>query len=378
MTQPRLARLAADLLAEETPLVAERSPEDDARAIFAVEATIRGSARRRRVRRAAVASALAIAATVALLVGWRFVRPGASVEATRTVPAAAATTGLARYHALSDGVVIHRRGGEIALEDGAALESNDRVVTAKTGRLAITLATGTHLVVEGSSDFTIAEQGPLTAFALHAGGVRADVAKLHAGERFLVRTGDSEVEVRGTSFAVAVVPPSSTCGGGTSTRVVVSEGVVVVRHGNREDSVGKGESWPRDCAAAATVLTAATAEKLATATAQSAIPVAPAALVRAAPVAPDAPSDLSAQNAIFAEAAAARRRGDITTAIARYERLTERYPSSPLAENADVERMRLIGASDPRRGADAARAYLARYPRGFARAEANDVIAKQR
>ena len=58
--------------------------------------------------------------------------------------------------------------------------------------------------------------------------------------------------------------------------------------------------------------------------------------------------------------------------------LASRYPSSPLAENAHIERMRLLGASDGRRGAEAARAYLARYPHGFARAEANDLLANQR
>jgi outer membrane protein assembly factor BamD (BamD/ComL family) len=103
---------------------------------------------------------------------------------------------------------------------------------------------------------------------------------------------------------------------------------------------------------------------------------------RASP-APSAPaerpeaSDLAEQNRLFAEASSARRRGASSEAIARYDAFLARYPSSQLAESAMVERMRLLGASNPTAGAAAAREYLRRYPAGFARQEALGLAAAQ-
>ena len=381
MTNPRLSRLATDLLRDEPLVIEAKSAGDDARAVFAVEQAIAAERRRQRIKRAAIAGVLALAATVCLFVGWRMRTHAPTAGAARAMPSSVASERVAVWgHALSDGVIVLREGCELALEDGGVLAPNDRVVTAATGRMSISLSTGTQVVVGGSSDFAIVEQGHTVAFLLKAGSVRADVAKLHAGERFLVRTLDGEVEVRGTSFQVDVVAPSS-CGSGTSTRVVVTEGIVVVRSplsGTREDSIRKGESWPRDCSAAAS------AAALESATPSSPTPLAstantsPSVMATAAVGAPPASSDLAAQNALFAEASAARRRGDTATAIATYERLAARHPTSPLAESAFVERMRLLAASDPRRGAEVARAYLARYPRGFARAEASELASKDR
>jgi len=84
-------------------------------------------------------------------------------------------------------------------------------------------------------------------------------------------------------------------------------------------------------------------------------------------------SDLTEQNNLFAEAMAARKRGDSPTAIATFERFMAKYPSSVLAESAAVERMRLLDSTDKGRAASAANDYLARYPKGFARAEAEAI-----
>jgi hypothetical protein len=53
-----------------------------------------------------------------------------------------------------------------------------------------------------------------------------------------------------------------------------------------------------------------------------------------------------------------------------------RYPASPLAESAAVQRMNLLAASDPARVKVAARQYLARYPQGYARTEAEGLLAR--
>lgn len=378
MNPPHLSRLATELLREEERLEPPTAA-DDTRAIDAIERAIAAGRGRRRIRAVTSVASLALAATVLLGVGWRLhSRP--SPPTSTSAPLAALA------HPLSDGgVVVVRDGRERSIASGTALAPADRVVTSATGRLAVSLPTGTHLVVGVSSDFAVAEQGLTFAFALGAGTLHADVARLRAGERFLVRTPDGEIEVRGTSFDVRVVDPSPTCGAGTRTRVVVSEGTVVVRASGREDSVHQGESWPRDCAATgareATVAStpsapAATPSAEVTPRAQPSRSKDPPTTVLAA--ASPAGSDLAAQNALLADASAARRRGDRAAALATYDRFLEQYPGSQLAESAYVERMRLLAASDPRRGAAAARAYLARYPRGFASAEATDLTADGR
>jgi ferric-dicitrate binding protein FerR (iron transport regulator) len=391
MTHPHLSRLATEILREDELRAEQSAPADDARAIDAIEHAIAASRGKRRIHRAATLASLALVATAILGVGWRLrSHPSAGAE-TASAPTGASQPVAALGHALSDGVVLMRDGREVALGSGTALAPRDRVVTSASGRLAISLASGTHLVVGTSSDFAITEQGLTLAFALSAGTLSADVARLGTGERFVVRTLDGEVEVRGTSFQVRIVDPSSTCGAGTRTRVVVTEGTVVVRAFGREDSVHKGESWPPDCAAPAASGALIPTPLVASASASAAPPSSDVALGARkstskglpAPVvvvgAPPPESDLAAQNALFAEASAARRRGDGATALAAYERFLEQHPGSQLAESAYVERMRLLAAaSDPRRGAEAARAYLARYPRGFARGEATDLAANGR
>ena len=94
------------------------------------------------------------------------------------------------------------------------------------------------------SDVTVRSGGRAAIFDLAGGSLKADVAKLAPDERFVVETADTEVEVRGTSFRVSVVPLDATCGDGTTTRVAVYEGMVAVRRNGREEIVSKGEEWP--------------------------------------------------------------------------------------------------------------------------------------
>jgi hypothetical protein len=83
---------------------------------------------------------------------------------------------------------------------------------------------------------------------------------------------------------------------------------------------------------------------------------------------------LTAQNDLFAEGVARGRQGDTSGALRAYQELMSRFPSSPLAENALVERMRLL-ATTPE-GAREAQRYLARYPHGFAAGEAKKLSAE--
>jgi hypothetical protein len=89
---------------------------------------------------------------------------------------------------------------------------------------------------------------------------------------------------------------------------------------------------------------------------------------------PAASSDLAAQNDLFADGIAAKNHGDSAAAVAAFERFVARYPDSALAENAAVERMKLLGSTEA--GRAAARDYLARYPAGVARGAANALLAR--
>jgi hypothetical protein len=58
-----------------------------------------------------------------------------------------------------------------------------------------------------------------------------------------------------------------------------------------------------------------------------------------------------------------------------FNRLLAKYPACPLAEGAAVERMRLLRTTAPNRAMVLAQQYLARYPTGFARAEAEAIVS---
>jgi outer membrane protein assembly factor BamD (BamD/ComL family) len=116
---------------------------------------------------------------------------------------------------------------------------------------------------------------------------------------------------------------------------------------------------------------------------------APARVAKKAPVAPLSPpgseavattaepavkddaaeSSLNEQNDLYAAATVARKQGDGARAVALYDRLLERFPRSPLAESAAVERIRLLKRLAPERAQADARRHLARYPNGYASAE---------
>jgi hypothetical protein len=82
-------------------------------------------------------------------------------------------------------------------------------------------------------------------------------------------------------------------------------------------------------------------------------------------------SDLAAQNRLLDAAELAKESRMPELALERFERLIERYPDSELAQNARVARFRLLEEMGRHAGARAAaREYLVRHPRGFARDEA--------
>lgn len=368
MTSMKGARRVASLLRSAAAEESDPGPEPAAReaAIAAVGVALAARRRARQARRAQrVAVVFAAAAGLLFIVGFAISRRVGQGD------------GLVAVVGHGAGAGIRRSDGSAVLGTSVPLEVGSRVETPVGGSVHLTFASGTELDLHAAGAVEVGETGSTQSFLLSRGALDAHVAKLSAGHRFLVRTPDAEVEVRGTRFRVTV--GGAACGGRVGvTRVDVEEGVVVVRAGGTEARVAGGESWPR-CEAPPTAVTtvvptsAAVTAAAPLVAASSSLP--PSPVLPAAPTPPPAepPSSLGSQNALYERALEQKRAGATSEAIASFDQLLTRYPGGPLAESAAAERLRLLAKQgSPRTGA-AAREYLRRYPQGFARATAEEL-----
>ncbi|HMJ51822.1 MAG TPA: FecR family protein [Polyangiaceae bacterium] len=399
MKSLRYARLIAEVFKRGEPrpsdVLSAHSNRDEEIALIerAMDQKRRQSRRLRMAARWSLAGALVLAgAGVWRAVGDRTSKghplgpSEASRETTTDPPIAIAI-------ASGGGAIVAAPGSSSAAVAGRALQAGSRLIVDPSAGATLSLSTGTHLEVEPGSQLSVIEDSRAQIFALNAGSLRADVAKLGHDERFIVRTIDTEVEVRGTSFLVNIVASDPGCGAGTTTRVAVYEGVVAVRAGGQEEFLARGEHWPRGCrqtpalppsAHAAAKRTPKLGGPSTARAAPVATPVPGAAELQAADPPPPgharrpASSSLAEENDLFAEGMAARRYGNLSLALDKMDRLLEKFPASHLAENATVERMRIQRALEPRKAAAAARQYLQRYPAGFARGDAEAILAGTR
>jgi hypothetical protein len=367
--RPDLGRLAAHTLASAPGQEKLPSPSEEAHAVALIGEAIRARKDGARRRRWAFAS-ITVAAGVALAFGVAERRAilggfaGAHSPAVAPPPRSAEAVVEA---VVGDAYVFHGDQGRTVVE-GSPVVAGDRLVVQRGGHVAFILPTGTRVAVDEGGDFAVIAEGATQLFRLGAGSMRADVHKLAQGERFVVRTRDGEVEVRGTSFRLSDAPSDPSCGGGTTTRLSVYDGVVAVRVGATETKVAAGEAWPPGCAGG----------PVGPVPSGAAFAVSSTPLIRSA-VVPTAPAEasrtqLAEQNDMYSSAIAARERGDSDTAIAAFDRLIAKYPSCPLAENAFAERMKVLARAKSPRALQAARDYLVRYPAGFAREDANTIL----
>lgn len=346
MTAPEFAEKASRLLRghleTQQPAPVSASARDGA--IVALRAAIAEKARRDRRKKVGIAAAsvaLAAAAAVGIWVG----RPKHTVVA----PVA-----LANVQDLHGSAEIRSTAGSGHLTMGSTLPEGATLSVSPDSEARFAYGSGTAVVVRDGAQITLVEQGQAKVFSLASGSFSAKVAKLHEHERFVVRTADAEIEVRGTAFTVSVVPPQASCGNGTPTRLVVTEGVVVVRNGGQETRVPAGSSWPQ-CDAAPTAM------------AQTPTPAASAPRV----VSPKSPhSTLAAQNDLFQDAMARKRAGDTNGAVALFDQLATSYPGGVHAEDALAEKMRIV------RSRRLAEEYLRRYPDGYAKKDADTILGK--
>lgn len=376
MNTPRYAAAAAKLLAKHAPAAPHQLMARE-RSVATIERAVRTRARRRTLWLASASVAVAAAALVALVSGSR------DDAAPGQVSISVATSGR--------GAAVRASGAAQRISTGAELFAGQRLETPADGGASLRLSTGTEMTLSGSTSFRVDSQGKSERFSLERGELVAHVAKLDRGSRFVVDTPDAQIEVRGTRFRLRVLDTAEACGSGTRTRLSVTEGLVEVRAAaGPSQRVAAGEHWPVDCAPRPErpLLTPPSVSSAAPdASAPSprhvrgaAQPASRAASPPSPP--PSAPWDdpsalLAAQNDLFARGVAMRRQGDATGALRAFHELIRRFPSSPLAENAMVERLRILVARGDASRTDEAERYLARYPRGFAVQEARRALAEK-
>ncbi len=230
--------------------------------------------------------------------------------------------------------------------------------------------TMTSVLPEGQARFTRTSSDGTEIVALSDGAVSLSVRHLQAGERFLVKTGDAEVEVRGTLFRVEAANDRI-------QRVSVVEGKVEVRFHGATFFITADERWDRPADAPPSPAKAAAIEASASparieelgATAAKRSPGRPHPVSSAKPVA----STTEGAGA-FEEGMAMMERGDYGAAAKRLEAFSSSSPGDDRAEDAAfLVILALQRAGRAAEAAAAARRYLATYPSGYRRAQAKAI-----
>ena len=406
------ADMVSKVLRQDAPLP-PRFPADRERLVAAVERGLRARRRHQQLVRWTMTASAAAAALILVAGGRTLLSPytPAPMAGVVTTSSSHGLKVLSSPEALGVSGVMVGAGAAVPLAEGMTLPQGFRLVAPLAGEVRIGAARGTTLTLEGGGELAVKEASVTQRYELREGAVRARVAKLIPGERFIIATADTEVEVHGTAFRVAVVPADPSCGAGTITRVSVTEGVVSVRREGVEVRVTPGHVWPERCelspattstaahpggshprarqtssAGARTLASRSAADPTSGVTAPATAANADAPSVQPAAPAeapqPGAPtvmvplsrSELAAQNDLFGSAVRAKRHGLGSQAVRIFERFDRLYPASPLAESAAAQRMKLLAVIDTVAARRAATDYLGRYPNGFARAEARHLL----
>jgi hypothetical protein len=334
------------------------------------------------------ASAAALLAVAG--VGWR-----AFSRAHRTTDDA---TGAIAQAQLLAGSIHRGHQGTAAPAVGAdgrvALGPGDEVTTDQNGRGEIVLSDGVAIAVEARTHVRLPDVAASSALAqaseqvgLDAGSVFVRVPPLPHGHTFSIRTPDTTVTVHGTAFAVDVLPAAQ---GTAGTRVRVSSGVVSVAAGGHELYLTAGMEWSSAAPDTASRTALAEPPKEAPVAAGGA-PVQAGGAARTAPshrghAQAHSPgrddgsnsSTLGDENRLLASAIAAAKSGNYGDAVDTLDDLLRRYPTSPVAPEAHVQRFRILEQSgNVAAAAREARTYLALYPEGSAREEAKRLAVEQ-
>jgi hypothetical protein len=343
--------------------------EDQQRAEYRRERLVRLlgtsiAAEGRRTRRAHLWPWLYVAAAGVLAVsgavGWSTLRAPAPTAAAVPPAKAGETRSVA-------GDVSVRRGGQTSpLRVGDVLVGGETVATSAEAVVEIGIDSG-RAELEGSSELVLVRPtADERRLRLGVGSVDVDLPrKLESGRHLVVETPDVEVRVVGTAFTVDVGR-----GGASSTRVRVRRGTVWIMQGGKQRAVlNAGDDWTSATQARAAAPVAAETDVA------PAKPRTFAGNKRAAGVKrPSERGTLVEENRLFQTGLSARNAGDHGGAAEAFGGLLARYPRSVLREQALAEQFRALERAGRSSAATvAARRYLAGYPSGFARSDAERV-----
>jgi ferric-dicitrate binding protein FerR (iron transport regulator) len=286
----------------------------------------------------------------------------ASPAQIRSRPLIALAVALAAAGAL--GLALHPRSPEspVVVMASAAASANAPLQTRAR--------TTTSVSPEGEARFTRASSDGTEIVRLSDGAVILSVRHLPAGERFLVKTGDAEVEVRGTLFRVEAASDRI-------QRVSVVEGKVEVRFHGATFFVTADERWDRPAEApllstkAPAILASSAPER----TGELGAAAAKRSPGKTGPAASAKPVASGAEGVgAFEEGMAMMERGDYDTAARHLDAFSGSSPGDDRAEDAAfLVILALQRAGRPVEAAAAARRYLARYPSGYRRAQAKAI-----
>jgi ferric-dicitrate binding protein FerR (iron transport regulator) len=253
---------------------------------------------------------------------------------------------------------------------GTVRAAGDDVMTDVGGRGELVLTDGVAITLEQQTRLRLPAASPAGVspadeqVGLDVGSIAVRVPPLAAGHTFSIKTPDAQVSVHGTAFTVDVVPGAAAS---PMTHVRVSSGVVSVQSGGHVTVLTAGMDW------ASPVDVPAVAPPAVAPTSAAAPSHRPARTSSRAPETAPPPRDssLGEENRLLASAMAAERGADHAGALRSLDELLRRFPGSPLAQEAHVQRFRVLSRAGDAEGASReAWMYLALYPDGFARDEA--------
>lgn len=290
------------------------------------------AARAARTQRRVGYIALSLAAAAGVVFGvQRLTQPSTASEALVITFVGSVGQATARSNAKSRPL----RAGESLLGDPGEIE------TATDGSAELVTSAGLGLNLGGRTRLSLS--GLVGAAAsnqveLKQGYLNCSVPHLLEGQRFSVQTPDARVVVHGTVFSVRV---DGSRARGSATCVEVTDGVVIVQHGDRETALNRGDRWGCEAGPGTSghESPSLSANPSAALSAVSAANEQPHDLEehRAAPRnTAHAPQrgTLGEESRLLQEALAAERTGQTERAQILLNQLLARYPSSPLTPEA--------------------------------------------
>jgi hypothetical protein len=338
----------------------------------------------RRSRRFAAAMLVGVAAAAAVGIGFWGLEQLRSLDSSTVTAAGSLSAGEVR--GVVGPVLATRRGTNgVRLAAGARLKGGEQLETLDGGALELGVDSGNVRLGALSKLEVLAPTREERRLRLGVGTVDVDVPHLgRSSDRLVVETPSVDVVVVGTAFSVDV-------GGSTAreTKVNVRRGTVwILSQGERLAILTAGDSWSseRKFVADSAPESASPAPEAPPASEVPAAPsmktsnAAPAraaeAGAREATARETAPGSLAEENRLFEAGLAARNSGDDARAAESFGALLSRYPRSVLSEQALAERFRALSrAGRTALAVTAARRYLAAYPQGAARSDAERIGA---